>query len=123
MRDKELLGNLDEIKGEYDLDEITIFGSEGAVLHTTQKDDFQAHHRYYGLPAGAAKLISDSHQQKCEGMILELEDTEFFLRFLREGGEKRMDVILSVEYEPNSIEREKLKSIIENINELMLEWE
>ncbi|MBS3817806.1 MAG: hypothetical protein KGY76_09625 [Candidatus Thermoplasmatota archaeon] len=123
MKNKELLENLSEIKNEYALEEISIFDSEGYVLHTTQEGDFQAHNQYYGLPAGAAKLISDSYNQECEGVIMELEYTEFFLRFLREDDEMRKDVILSLEYEPNSKEREKLKSIIEDINELILEWE
>ncbi len=125
MDEEELLEHFEAIKKQQDIDEIGIFDEDGYILHTTQEEDFQAHHRYYGLPAGATKLISESHQQECEGIILELENTEFFMRFLRYDSEdllaeEEKEIIISIEYRPQSLKRDELKSITEKINDLII---
>ncbi len=123
MRDEELLENLNELKEEYDLKEISLFDSEGFIIHTTQDEEFTAHKRYYALPPGAAKLISEAHDDMCKGITIELEETEFFLRFLTEDNTIWRDVIISFEYESNSKDRKKIKSIADELNDLVLEWE
>ncbi len=115
-----LVQELERIKKENsELMEIVIFDEEGHVIESTQEDEFKAYNRFYALPATATKLISKSHEQKSRGITLEMEETEFYLRYSMDSEEDDWNKIIALEYEPNGLDRGSRKRIVHEISELM----
>ncbi len=111
---------LEEFKEKKGLKDVVVFDGTGGVDLTTQEDDFKVEETYYFLISDLVNIISREHEQNSWGVTIELENTEFFLHYTLMEGPIEEDKIIGIEYEPESFRREERKSIIFDIQDLLL---
>ncbi len=111
---------LEEFKEKKGLKDVVVFDGTGGVDLTTQEDDFRVEETYYFLISDLVNIVSREHEQNSWGVTIELENTEFFLHYTLMEGPIEEDKIIGIEYEPESLRREERKSIIFDIQDLLL---
>ncbi len=118
---KETDEKLYTIKDDYDLKDIAIFDKQGNVLQTTQEEPFKVAQEFYSRLGEIIDIIAQRYEQKCYGVKIDFEDTEFFIQIDREGLEipSLEGKVLGIEYEPGKeLDR---NAIIEEIRKCVTE--
>ncbi len=101
---EEAIEDLSDIKECQGLKEIAIFDNQGRLIQTTQKGQFKVGEELYSRLGGIVDIISQKYDQKCYGVTITLEDSEFFIQIDHEDDTMPTldEKVIALEYDPDN---------------------